>query len=187
MSPTETSQQSEPMTMTRRKPLEKDSDKLRASFRPSPPSPCGRLTQVFCRHGSTSLRASSGVNRNSTFGRLDRLLINSPARRWYAAQAASAPIATARRVLTRPGRGAFTKMTRCSVFIACQKPNIAGSPAASADFGWMQQSARARLASTEMNPFEQKLAQHQLTLERTRFETLQLTIGRKSNQACQLC
>src|SRR5258708_32625846 len=38
-----------------------------------------------------------------------------------------------------------------------------------------------------MNQFKQKLAQQQVTLERTGFETLQLNIGRKWNQACRHC
>ena len=38
-----------------------------------------------------------------------------------------------------------------------------------------------------MNRFEQQLAQHRLTLRRSRLQTLQLNIGRKCNQACRHC
>lgn len=38
-----------------------------------------------------------------------------------------------------------------------------------------------------MNAFEQKLAQHGLTLRRARLETLQINVGRKCNQACRHC
>lgn len=38
-----------------------------------------------------------------------------------------------------------------------------------------------------MNPFDQKLAEHQLTLRRARIETLQVNVGRKCNQACRHC
>ena len=38
-----------------------------------------------------------------------------------------------------------------------------------------------------MNAFEQQLAQHRLTLRRSRLHTLQLNIGRKCNQACRHC
>src|SRR5947207_8283518 len=38
-----------------------------------------------------------------------------------------------------------------------------------------------------MNAFEQQLAQHRLTLRRSRLQTLQLNIGRKCNQACRHC
>jgi radical SAM/Cys-rich protein len=38
-----------------------------------------------------------------------------------------------------------------------------------------------------MNAFEQKLAQHGLSLRRTRLETLQINVGRKCNQACRHC
>lgn len=38
-----------------------------------------------------------------------------------------------------------------------------------------------------MNSFDQKLAEHQLTLRRARVETLQVNVGRKCNQACRHC
>src|SRR5690349_22660364 len=38
-----------------------------------------------------------------------------------------------------------------------------------------------------MNPFEQKLAEHGLTLQRMRLHTLQINVGRKCNQACRHC
>src|SRR2546430_4548106 len=38
-----------------------------------------------------------------------------------------------------------------------------------------------------VNRFEQQLAQHRLTLRRSRLHTLQLNIGRKCNQACRHC
>jgi len=38
-----------------------------------------------------------------------------------------------------------------------------------------------------MNRFEQKLAEHGLTLRRDRLHTLQLNVGRKCNQACRHC
>ena len=38
-----------------------------------------------------------------------------------------------------------------------------------------------------MNRFDQKLAQHQLALRRTRLQTLQVNVGRKCNQACRHC
>src|SRR5947209_15431312 len=38
-----------------------------------------------------------------------------------------------------------------------------------------------------MNGFEQQLAQHRLTLRRSRLQTLQLNVGRKCNQACRHC
>jgi radical SAM/Cys-rich protein len=38
-----------------------------------------------------------------------------------------------------------------------------------------------------MNPFEQKLAEHSLTLRRSAFRILQLNVGRKCNQACRHC
>lgn len=38
-----------------------------------------------------------------------------------------------------------------------------------------------------MNAFDQKLAEHRLTLRRARVETLQVNIGRKCNQACRHC
>ncbi len=38
-----------------------------------------------------------------------------------------------------------------------------------------------------MNPFEQKLAEGQLTLRRGRLQTLQINVGRKCNQACRHC
>ena len=38
-----------------------------------------------------------------------------------------------------------------------------------------------------MNRFEEKLAQHDLTLRRAKLQTLQLNIGRKCNQACRHC
>jgi radical SAM/Cys-rich protein len=38
-----------------------------------------------------------------------------------------------------------------------------------------------------MNRFDQKLAEHQLTLRRSRLQTLQLNVGRKCNQACRHC
>src|ERR1051325_5054964 len=38
-----------------------------------------------------------------------------------------------------------------------------------------------------MNRFDQKLAEHNLTLRRARIETLQINVGRKCNQACRHC
>ena len=38
-----------------------------------------------------------------------------------------------------------------------------------------------------MNRFDQKLAEHQLTLRRARLQTLQVNVGRKCNQACRHC
>ena len=38
-----------------------------------------------------------------------------------------------------------------------------------------------------MNRFDQKLAEHQLTLHRARLQTLQVNVGRKCNQACRHC
>lgn len=38
-----------------------------------------------------------------------------------------------------------------------------------------------------MNRFDQKLAEHQLTLRRARLQTLQINVGRKCNQACRHC
>ena len=38
-----------------------------------------------------------------------------------------------------------------------------------------------------MNRFDQKLAEHQLTLRRGELETLQINVGRKCNQACRHC
>ena len=38
-----------------------------------------------------------------------------------------------------------------------------------------------------MNPFDQKLAEHGLTLKRTALQTLQLNVGRKCNQTCRHC
>src|SRR5687768_918941 len=38
-----------------------------------------------------------------------------------------------------------------------------------------------------MNAFDQKLAEHYLTLRRARIETLQVNVGRKCNQACRHC
>jgi radical SAM/Cys-rich protein len=38
-----------------------------------------------------------------------------------------------------------------------------------------------------MNRFDQKLAEHNLTLRRGRFQTLQINVGRKCNQACRHC
>jgi len=38
-----------------------------------------------------------------------------------------------------------------------------------------------------MNSFEEKLAEHGLTLRRARLQTLQLNVGRKCNQACRHC
>ena len=38
-----------------------------------------------------------------------------------------------------------------------------------------------------MNAFDQKLAEHHLTLRRARVETLQVNVGRKCNQACRHC
>ena len=38
-----------------------------------------------------------------------------------------------------------------------------------------------------MNRFEQKLSEHELTLRRTRLQTLQINVGRKCNQACRHC
>ncbi len=38
-----------------------------------------------------------------------------------------------------------------------------------------------------MNPFEQKLAAHRVTLARAKFETLQVNVGRRCNQACRHC
>lgn len=38
-----------------------------------------------------------------------------------------------------------------------------------------------------MNRFDQKLAEHHVTLRRARIETLQVNVGRKCNQACRHC
>lgn len=38
-----------------------------------------------------------------------------------------------------------------------------------------------------MNRFDQKLAEHALTLRRARLQTLQINVGRKCNQACRHC
>src|SRR5437773_6427048 len=38
-----------------------------------------------------------------------------------------------------------------------------------------------------MNRFDQKLAEHQLTLRRGALQTLQINVGRKCNQACRHC
>src|SRR3954465_13127168 len=38
-----------------------------------------------------------------------------------------------------------------------------------------------------MNRFEQKLSAHQLSLHRSRLQTLQINVGRKCNQACRHC
>jgi len=38
-----------------------------------------------------------------------------------------------------------------------------------------------------VNRFDQKLAEHQLTLRRARLQTLQVNVGRKCNQACRHC
>src|SRR5881628_1783365 len=38
-----------------------------------------------------------------------------------------------------------------------------------------------------MNRFDQKLAEHTLTLRRGRLQTLQINVGRKCNQACRHC
>src|SRR3954453_6268863 len=38
-----------------------------------------------------------------------------------------------------------------------------------------------------MNRFEQKLSEHQLSLHRSRLQTLQINVGRKCNQACRHC
>jgi len=38
-----------------------------------------------------------------------------------------------------------------------------------------------------MNRFDQKLAEHKLTLRRSRLQTLQINVGRKCNQACRHC
>jgi len=38
-----------------------------------------------------------------------------------------------------------------------------------------------------MNRFDQKLAEHALTLRRARLQTLQVNVGRKCNQACRHC
>src|ERR1051325_10369562 len=38
-----------------------------------------------------------------------------------------------------------------------------------------------------MNRFDSKLAEHNLTLRRSRIETLQVNVGRKCNQACRHC
>jgi radical SAM/Cys-rich protein len=38
-----------------------------------------------------------------------------------------------------------------------------------------------------MNRFDQKLAEHALTLKRARLQTLQINVGRKCNQACRHC
>ncbi len=38
-----------------------------------------------------------------------------------------------------------------------------------------------------MNRFDQKLAEHELTLRRAPLETLQINVGRKCNQACRHC
>ena len=45
----------------------------------------------------------------------------------------------------------------------------------------------ALVVSTLMNRFDQKLSQHQLVLNRTRLQTLQINVGRKCNQACRHC
>jgi len=42
-------------------------------------------------------------------------------------------------------------------------------------------------SSAPKNRFDQKLADHNLTLRRARIETLQLNVGRKCNQACRHC
>lgn len=41
--------------------------------------------------------------------------------------------------------------------------------------------------SLRVNRFEQKLAEHALTLKRARLQTLQINVGRKCNQACRHC
>ena len=38
-----------------------------------------------------------------------------------------------------------------------------------------------------MNPFDQKLKEHQKRLQRSALETLQINVGRKCNQACRHC
>src|SRR5687767_4140326 len=38
-----------------------------------------------------------------------------------------------------------------------------------------------------MNRFDQKLAEHKLTLRRDALQTLQINVGRKCNQACRHC
>src|SRR5262245_8646776 len=38
-----------------------------------------------------------------------------------------------------------------------------------------------------MNPFEEKLSAHGLTLRRDRLHTLQVNVGRKCNQTCRHC
>src|SRR3954465_12461131 len=38
-----------------------------------------------------------------------------------------------------------------------------------------------------MNGFDQHLAEHKLTLRRSRLQTLQINVGRKCNQACRHC
>src|SRR5689334_22122861 len=38
-----------------------------------------------------------------------------------------------------------------------------------------------------MNRFEQKLAEHQLSLKRGALQVLQINVGRKCNQACRHC
>ncbi|MBI4664745.1 MAG: arsenosugar biosynthesis radical SAM protein ArsS [Verrucomicrobia bacterium] len=38
-----------------------------------------------------------------------------------------------------------------------------------------------------MNPFEERLARHGLELRRSAFQTLQINVGRKCNQACRHC
>src|SRR5690242_7075053 len=38
-----------------------------------------------------------------------------------------------------------------------------------------------------MNPFEQKLSAHCLTLKRAKLQTLQINVGRKCNQTCRHC
>src|SRR5438477_12216522 len=38
-----------------------------------------------------------------------------------------------------------------------------------------------------MNPFQEKLAAHNLALRRDRLQILQLNVGRKCNQACRHC
>ena len=53
---------------------------------------------------------------------------------------------------------------------------------------WLEcATVEIRLSCVVMNLFDQKLSDHGLTLRRARFETLQLNIGRKCNQACRHC
>jgi radical SAM/Cys-rich protein len=55
------------------------------------------------------------------------------------------------------------------------------------EFGWNQQSLKISLSSIQMNAFDETLARYGLRLSRGQFQTLQLNIGRKCNQACRHC